>query len=257
MNPLARSNSAMVPHLYLREGREVIEEYLECLTAPLVGVVPFVERSRLREEAAFHLERLQDDYRQRGLTSKEAALQAVSDYGPSQRVATEFLDSWFRKSSDSALSRRFGHGKVIAFTAFALCQLVCTAVFQMRVYLPSRSAWNFAIQPAAFNEMFPPSLPVPEVTPLYATMLIAAFGSPFAAGALVGRLVPVHAGRTVYQALLPCILFTFVSGVLLLPAKELLVFGVLQTVFWIPVGSISASLVSLYVRQRRCSFGGN
>ncbi|RYG37732.1 hypothetical protein EON81_05765 [bacterium] len=239
-----------------RGGRDVIDEYLECLIAPLVGVVPYPERTRLREETAFHLERLQDDYRSEGLAAEDAARQAVDDYGSSRQIADDFLESWFRKSSDRPLSRRFGHGSVIAFTTFALAQTVCVAIFQARIYLPSNSALSFAVSPAWFNEIFPPSVTVPEFTPLYALMILAALVSPILAGAVVGRSVPIHAARAAYQALLPCILFTFVSGVLLLPAKELLIFAVLQTVYWLPAGALSAALVSLYIRQRRCRYGG-
>jgi hypothetical protein len=52
---------------------ERIEDYLDHLCVPLVGVVPYRERRSMRQEAAAHIACLVDEFQaERGCTSDEA-----------------------------------------------------------------------------------------------------------------------------------------------------------------------------------------
>lgn len=234
----------------------VIDEYLERLVAPLVGTVPYAERARLKGEAAFHLERLREDFLAMGFESEDASRKAVATYGVSRRMSDDFLESWFKKQARGPLSRRLGHANAVAIGAFGLAQLVCVVVFQMRVYLPSESVFRYAIRPSLVHEFVPISVPIPELTPLYLLMLLAVVLAPALAGWFVGSRVPIHAARAAYSGMLPCILYSLVMGTMMLPMKELLLFAVWQVFFWLPVGAGVATVASSFCRFRRCVAGG-
>lgn len=58
-----------------------IEDYLDYLCAPLLGVVPYNQRRRLRLEAADHLYALTEDHAAEGFAPLEAVQIALREYG--------------------------------------------------------------------------------------------------------------------------------------------------------------------------------
>ncbi|MDX2065501.1 MAG: hypothetical protein SFX74_07160 [Fimbriimonadaceae bacterium] len=235
----------------LPPSEDAIQDYLDRLVAPLIGTVPNEERWRLREETRFHLERLRDDYAAEGRTDREAGQLAIRAYGSASETADRFIETWFRKQPIGPLAARLGHANSIAFVAFGLAELLCTALMMSRIYLPSASVWKYAINPATFHEFIPREVPVPELTPLYLLTVIAALVSPWIAGAVIGLRVPLRAGRAAYQGLLPCIVYSFLAGLVTLPSKELAAFAVLQLAYWLPAGMLSAHFAMLWQRDRR------
>src|SRR5688572_7077249 len=103
---------------------DIIADYLDHLCAPLVGVVPYAERNRLREETGYHLERLANAYTLEGCSSVEAARQAVAKYGESNAVGQLFLETWFAHQPQGPLARRLGLANLRALTYFGAATLL-------------------------------------------------------------------------------------------------------------------------------------
>jgi hypothetical protein len=235
----------------LPPSEDAIQDYLDRLVAPLIGTVPNEERWRLREETRFHLERLRDDYVAEGRTDREAGHLAIAAYGSASETADRFIETWFRKQPIGPIAAKLGHANSIAFVAFGLTELMCTALMMSRIYLPSGSVWKYAMNPATFHEFIPREVPTPELTPLYVLTIVAAVLGPWIAGAIIGIRVPLRAGRAAYQGLLPCIVYSFLAGIVTLPSKELAAFAVLQLIYWLPAGMLSAHFAMLWQRDRR------
>jgi hypothetical protein len=229
---------------------ERLDSYLEALTAPLVGVVPPVERARLKQETLFHLERLREDAEREGFTGYAAVEKAIETYGAPPMVAERFLESWGRRAEDGPLIRRYGRDRLIGLGVFGVAQTLCVIVFQMRVFLPSDSVFRYAINPALLREILPPGFPLPELTPLYFLAVLCAIALPVVAGWIVGLLVPFRPGRAALVGVIPATLYSVVSGVMLLPMKEMLYLALGQILWWIPISVASAWFASLAARER-------
>src|SRR5688572_4418190 len=77
---LSRSGEAMAPH-------PRIEDYLDHVCAPLVGVVPYAKRQELRAELRSHLEALIATHQELGRGPEVAALEALRQFGDPQDLA--------------------------------------------------------------------------------------------------------------------------------------------------------------------------
>src|SRR5262245_16359642 len=86
--------------LYADESEETtecaarIEDYLDYLCAPLLGVVPYAQRHRLREEARLHLQDIAREYEAQGLPPQEALTQAFRVHGNPWRIGQSFVQEW-------------------------------------------------------------------------------------------------------------------------------------------------------------------
>ncbi|MCU0317272.1 MAG: permease prefix domain 1-containing protein [Fimbriimonadaceae bacterium] len=223
------------------EPNDLFDHYLDCLVVGWMGIVPPEQRRRWKEETRFHLDRLKEDLERSGMTQRDAAKEAIHQYGNPAEMSQILLASYFRKKEEGKWVKRFGYGNIIAFSTFAALQIVCLAVFQLRVLLPSESALNYAVNPVIFHSVFPDSVPVPEFSVLYSLSLVVALISPLVAGTMIGKKVMTQTAKAIINGLLPCLLYTLVAGLLLLPSREVLLFGLIQVVWWIP-SSISVAL---------------
>jgi len=228
-----------------------IDRYLELFGAQLLGVVPFNQRYRLRNEAAFHLERLRDDLIAEGHDRREAVRRAIVAYGPAEQLAEQYIKSWFEKSAGGVLAKRLGKGNAIAFVAFALAELICVGLFYGRIFVPVESVFRYTVDPTVFPASTLNAVPIPDSSLFFAVLATVVLVAPILAGAWVGAKVPIHPMRAVYHGLLPCILYSFVSGVLVLPSRELLLFALVQLVYWLPVSLAVAHFARLHVRALR------
>ncbi len=61
--------------------QEQLEDYLDYLCAPLLGIAPYAQRRRLRLEAADHLHALAEDFQSEGFAPEEAISLALKEYG--------------------------------------------------------------------------------------------------------------------------------------------------------------------------------
>lgn len=230
---------------------DLIQGYLDVMISRLVGFVPAGERARLRLETQFHLERLREDAIRTGEAPLEAARHAIREYGCPLEIAEMTVDQTFRRQFRSQWIQKLGPANAIAFVVFGLAELACFLLFQYRTFEPVESAFRYAIDPALIPDAIRPFLPIPEVTPVYTGHLLLMIFAPMVAGWIVGRRVPIRASRAAYQGMLPCILYSFVAGLLSLPVQEMLGFALLQIVWWLPTGMAAAYVATLVERDRR------
>ncbi len=232
-------------------ARELLEDYLDRLAAGLVGRLPLSERLRLKDEAAFHLERLQNQFRAEGLDALAATRCAVERYGSPHRMAEDFVEASFENAIPSPLFRFFGRGAFTAFAIFAAAQLVFMTLLQLRVFLPSGAAYALPLSPGTARTLLPDPLPLPERPGEFVLLYGYPFVAPILAGLLVGALIPARAGRRAAFAIMPIALYSFVVGALTLPQTAGVLFALVQVVWWIPVGAGTASLASTLSAVRR------
>src|SRR5260370_38948195 len=73
-----------------------IEDYLDHVSAPLVGLVPYARRQELRAELRGHLEALAASYRELGSAPDTASEQALRQFGDPRELARRCADEWRR-----------------------------------------------------------------------------------------------------------------------------------------------------------------
>ncbi|RYG94888.1 MAG: hypothetical protein EON58_15320, partial [Alphaproteobacteria bacterium] len=99
-----------------------VEDYLDYLCAPLLGVVPYHQRLRLRQEAQDHLLLLIEDFAGDGAVSDgavsdgatpaqiiEAIDKALAQYGEPYQIGQEWVEAWVdRMDHDCCRFHRIG-----------------------------------------------------------------------------------------------------------------------------------------------------
>src|SRR5712692_3300681 len=111
------------PHDLLRDDgdrpreprRERVEDYLDHVCAPLVGIVPHTERAALRVEVAGHLAALIDEYEEVGLEPEAATHAALREHGEPWSLGQAFLEEWARREPVGRLARGTNAGALRAF----------------------------------------------------------------------------------------------------------------------------------------------
>lgn len=231
----------------------VVEDYLDRLTAPLVGVVPYEARSALRAETQEHLEIRVEQLLRDGMAYPEATVEAIRRYGSAKTASEEFLSHWFESSNTSPLLRKLGKANGIAFSWFLIAHLGYAVFLQIYVFDPSGAAYSLPISPGGLRRFVPEPLPQPDAP--WALMAIYGYPvlAPIIAGILAGIKIPVRAHHAVWNAMLPIVVYSFVQGTLLLPVRTGILFALFQAVYWIPVGAAVALAASSIRRTREAS----
>jgi hypothetical protein len=237
-----------------RQPEDIITDYLDYLCAPLVGVVPFEQRTRLREETLFHLEELVEAYQRDGHAPMEAARHAVYQYGESHEVGQLFLETWFAHQPQGKMARILGLANLRTLIPFGIATLFATALVQMRVFMPNPEPMTFGLSMAQIRQVLPEPLPLPDASPLSVLLALTMLIAPWIAGFYTGAMVPVRPARAVYSIMTLLIIYTFVLGVLLLPTHEGLIVGIIQVFYWLPIGCLSAQTAAIVTWRRRCRF---
>lgn len=228
-----------------------VEDYLDRLVAPLVGLVPSEERLRLKLETAAHLERTVEQAVLLGGDDGEAVERAIRDLGEPNVVAREFLDRWYEAGVRGPLYDRFGRATLVAFLRFGLAHSLFSVVLSLRVFIPSEAAYRLPITPAEARRILPEPIPIPTdpAFPLFATLFL--LFAPIIAGTLTGVAAPIRSASAVYRAMIPIVVFSFCTGSLVLPMTEGIVFAFVEAVVWVPVGMAAASVAACVWRVRR------
>lgn len=228
-----------------------VEEYLDRLVAPLVGLVPTQERLRLKMETGAHLERSIEHAVLTGGNESAAVRLAIHELGEPTVVAREFLDRWYEAGVRGPLYDRFGRATLVAFFRFGLAHSLFSLLLHLRVFLPSEAAYRLPISPAEARRLVPLPIPVP-IEPAFPIFAIAfLLLAPIVAGILTGIAAPVRTAPAVYRAMVPIVVFSFCTGSLVLPLTEGIVFAFIEAVFWMPVGAAAASIAACVYRIRR------
>jgi hypothetical protein len=210
------------------DGREDlwIEDYLDHLCAPLVGIVPLAERRGLRDEVRAHLESLAAEYGFAGKPPQEATATALQELGEPWQMGQAFLREWLQGRPDAAPARLTRQATFRAFAFFGVAALPCWALLEHRALDTSAS----------------------DLTPWL--WLLAAL-SPLIAGALTGLSLPPRMGRGLGWALGILTLHALAAGALLLPQTDGFGFALCLALWWLPSGWLSATATAHVVRSHR------
>jgi hypothetical protein len=73
------------------EPNEIVEDYLDHLCGPLIGIVPYGRRERLRAEARYNIFERAALFERDGVSPQEAAERAVEKYGKSDELSEAFI----------------------------------------------------------------------------------------------------------------------------------------------------------------------
>ena len=227
MNNLPDPSHSPNPHRAQQHcGDERLEDYLEHLVAPLIGIVPFVERKAFRQEAYAHLEGLICEYMWQGKDRQEATETALQEFGEPWKVGQAFLQEWLQGTPaqrPDLLSRK---ATFTAFAWFGLSSMLILLLLERVMYDPSQDA-------------------------LLPGIGLLAFFAPFIAGALTGAMSPAQASRGVRNVVGLLTTHAIATGLLLLPRYQILAFAGWVLLFWLPAGRISATMATSSLRQAR------
>lgn len=229
-----------------------LRSYLAELYLYLTGIVPEADLRRILEETADHLESVVEDVSEMYPRHEDAVAQAMLEYGEPRRLADELIEAWyFRQSRLNSLERALGPGHAYALTLFGTANLLFWVLLQVRVFLPSGSAFRGPWSPGQIRQFLPEPIPFPDVSPQFLLMTGVPLLAPPLLGWAVGRAVPVRPHASVYRVLMPLVVASYLIGILLLPVTDGIMFAVVQTVYWLPVGCGTAYLVARAGRRLR------
>lgn len=229
---------------------DVIAAYLDDLRRRLSGRMPQSECYTIIEEAAEHLERLEEDARMAGHDRRASAEHAVAAFGEIDHVADTFVQGWLAGTTAGRISRWFGFSRTVTFAWFAMAETACVLFVLLRIYFPSTQALPIVASPASIRAFLPTPLPTPDFTGVYLALLTAEIGLPLLAGAMVGRSIPSGAGLWSVRGVLTMIVYSLALGLATLPSREFLNLAIWQAMFWLPAGALAAHVSSFCARRR-------
>jgi len=203
-----------------------VEDYLDHLCAPLIGIVPLAERRGLRDEVRAHLEALAAEYGFEGKLLPEATAAALQEMGEPWQVGQTFLREWLQGSPHAAPARLARTAALRAFAFFGVAAILNWWLIEHRAL--DLSAW--------------------DLTPWL--WLLAAL-SPLVAGTLTGLGQPARLGRGLCWTLGVLTLHALVAGAMLLPRTDGFAFALCLALWWLPAGWLSATATAHLVRSHR------
>ncbi len=204
--------------------RDAIQDYLDYLGVPLLGIVPYRQRRRLLAEAEDHLHGLTEDFLADGFTAQDAVAAALREYGDPWHVGQSFADAWSGAASTHRLSCLADAATLRAFGWFGVLTVLNLLIIEWCVLLPSPSY-------------------------LFLMEQCLAIASPFVAGAFTGAAMHAQTPSGVCRAIPLLSLASVGVGFVLSPHTEGLTFALFQIVFWLPIGCLSATVAASLRRQ--------
>ncbi len=233
---------------------EILSDYLDHLYAPLVGIMPFQERDRLRQEAQFHIEGRIRMYELDGMSPREATLTAVRKYGDTEALSERFLEEYMDHLPKGPLARKLGLPNAYAAFYFGQAGLGALLLVVYWVMNPNPEPYTFGLSVPELRRIFPEPLPLPDRNPIWLLMWAYAIFAPIVAGWLTGRHALIGAAKAAWQVLILLALVTYVLGTLVQPMDEGLWMGLVQVFWWVPIGTLSAHVAGVLTRRRRLRF---
>ncbi len=203
-----------------------IEDYLDYLCAPLLGIAPYAQRRRLRLEAADHLYALAEDFEAEGFAPEDAVLRALQEYGEPWAVGQRWADTCLGATASRRLVR-FGDAAMLrAFGWFGVFSVACLLGLETCILDPAEAALMPWVQ-------------------------CCAVAAPLAAGFLTGLGMDSRTLPGVCRAIGVLSLAAAAVGMTLRPHTEVLTFAAFQLGFWLPAGCLTASVTAALRRQFR------
>lgn len=212
--------------MHERDCNALIEDYLEHLIAPLIGIVPYPERLSFRQEAHAHIDGLILDFQYKGEMRAEATEHALREFGEPWKLGQAFLEEWSQGGTGRPSVRLARKAAWTAFGSFGAASMLTLLMLEKSAFTP-------------FHEL-----------PLGGIGMLALF-SPWIAGGFVGAMTPTQAKRGITHALCVLIPHSCAVGALMPPGREVLLFAAWQLLFWLPAGWGSAALTAACLRQMR------
>jgi hypothetical protein len=212
-----------------------IEDYLDHVCAPLLGVVPYRRRQELRAELRSHLEALVASCEELGSTPELAVLTALREFGNPRAIGRRCADEWAR-AAEPTLLQSLWKAMVVAWGCFGLATVLSTG-----------AEWMSMVSPHVHSFAFLPAL------------LACTFMLPLLAGLATGILAPARSVLGSFCSLSTLILLSVglalleranPSGVINLATcgRDLVT---MQSHFWLPLGCGAAALGGWLLRIRR------
>jgi hypothetical protein len=107
-----------------------LEDYLDHVCAPLVGVVPYATRQQLRAELQAHLEALAASHVELGSAPDEAVVAALRQFGDPRAISMEWTREWLRPTHSRPVQPAW-RATGVALGCFGLASLISLLLFQM------------------------------------------------------------------------------------------------------------------------------
>ncbi len=234
-----------------RTTAQTAAEYLSALSRELRGAVSEPKRELLVSEQALWLEHRINDEVILGAPCEEAERRIVTRNGDPKILAKKLAFESYEDEVNSPVYNALGRANVTANSVFGLMCGLYMCFIQIGNALPSGQPLKLGLSPAQVRQVFPSPLPYPDLTWQFLAHLAFALIAPIVGGWICGRLIPVCAPRAVYHIVMIMALGCFLMGLMLLPQTTALVFAVLLTIYWLPVGCLTAHLSSSMLRWKR------
>jgi len=207
-----------------------IEDYLDHVFAPLLGLVPYARRQELRAELRSHLEALVATHEERGAARDAAVAMALRQFGPPHALGR----LWAREWTQRTVPRRVEPASKAIFVAlgsFGLATLLALGMLLTVLLTADHPLPDMVREPTGFSMIY----------------LL-----PILAGLAVGLLAPArHALGTFYaQAILIVPSAALTAAALIQPPDRAsfdawhlpLSFVLVQLLWWTPIGCGAAAL---------------
>lgn len=241
-----------VPDTYWRDcdivqsaSSDQIRKFLLEVAVFLNRVVPYEEIERLLEEISDHFETMLE-------AGDQNFDQIALEFGSSRDLADNFIRAWYTKrASPSIIEKRMGTGAMFVFGTFGIATLAYWILLQSRVFLPTYTSIRLPWSPGQIRAFFPEPLPFPDFSIQFLLITGIPLLAPPVLGWLAGRKVHIAPHSTVYAVLVHVAIVSYIIGIMLLPMTDGLVFAVFQTVYWLPVGCMTALATHRLDRKRR------
>lgn len=207
-----------------------IEDYLDHVCAPLVGVVPYPRRQELRAELRAHLESLIATHEELGSPADVGAVLALRQFGDPRAISRQWAREWLRPPSAGPVQPAW-RAIPTALACFGAASLLCLLLF--RLSTGGGSNGSVSIGPSG--------------------LLVLGGLLPVLAGLITGLLAPARQALGTFFAL-ALLVPPFVvlgSNPLLqarlgsLWAESGMVMALILTLFWLPLGPATAALGGL------------
>lgn len=211
----------------LHQADALLEDFLDHVCAPLIGIVPYRERQAVRREIGAHLDALVAEYEWQGQPTAGAVQSALREMGEPWAAGQAWLEAWSVGHQSALFSPRLSRAAPVRpFAFFGVAAMLNLLLLEQYALTPGGD-W------------------------LLPFVVLFAAVTPVVCGVCVGASQPGHPTRGILSALLILSLHALATGLVMLPALDGLRFAAVPLVWWLPVGLLSSSLAAALVRSHR------
>lgn len=233
---------------------ELITDYLDHLCAPLIPILTFRERERLRDEARFHIERLAQEEMNRGSNELCSVQNAIRRYGKSYRISESFLEEWNRYRGKNWMVKFLGKENAIAFLAVFLAYIPAFGLMHFHRLFDRAAPYTFGLSLEQVRHVIPEPLPLPEHSVSFTLLFAYLFIAPVITGWVIGSKVILRSARSSYHACLVFTILSFYNAFSMLPDLEGYWVSLAVLCWWLPIVPLVSHLRGQLIISRRLNF---